>query len=164
MRTESPTETFTRRMAERCLLITNSTHAAFYSRAGTPGDRVPHPAQCCGRELDSLGEPDESCAICATTSESHSGIPARTSGGICETTFHQVHDRSIDACLTSLCSPALGSLENVEREVMHGATHRRAHVNLVTAATESVCVVQSPRICLQVAPIRHQLYQSHRKQ
>jgi len=163
MRTESPTETFTRRLAGRCLLITNSTHVAFCFQAGTQSDRGPHPARCHGKELDSLGEADVSCAICATTSGFHSGIPVRTSGGTCEAAFHQSHDRSIGACLTSRRSPALWSLENAERAVMHGAAHLRLHLYLVSAVTESVGVALSPRKCLQDAPIRHQLCQWHKK-
>jgi hypothetical protein len=46
--------------------------------------------------------------------------------------------------LTSLCSPALWSLENVEREVMHDAANLRIHVNMTYVATESVGVVLSP--------------------
>ena len=164
MRTESPTETFTRRLAGRSLLITNSTHAAFCSRAGTQGDLDPRRAQCCGKELGSPGEADVSCAFYATTSEFHSEIQVRTSGGTCEAVVRRAHGQSIYAYWTSLSSPALRSLENVEREVMHGAANLRTHVNTAFAAIESFGVVQSPRRYLQGAPIRHLIDLWHTRQ
>ena len=157
MQTESPTEIPIQRLAERSPLITNSTREAFCSRAGTQGDLDLHRARCCGKELDSPGEADVSCAICATTSEYHAGIQVRTSGGTYEAIGRQGHDQSIYAYWTSLSSPALRSLENVEREVMHGAANLRIHVNMASAATESVAVVQLLGRHLQGVPIQHQI-------
>jgi len=124
-------------LAGRSLLTTNSTHVAFCSQAGTQGDPDPHRAQCCGKELDSLGEAGGSCAIYATTSEFHLGIRVRTSGGTCEAIGRRAHDRSIDAYWTSLFSPVFLSLENVEREIVHGAASLPIHVNMAAAATEA---------------------------
>ena len=145
----------------RALFITSSTHVAFCSRAGTQGDLDPYHAQYSGKELGYLDEVDVSCATCATTSDFHSGIRLRTNGGTCEAVARRVRGQSIYVYWTSLSSPALRSLENVEREVMRGAARLRMHVAL--AATESVGVVQSQGRCLQGVPIRQLIDLWHTK-